>query len=255
VTDHSVRRLLSAVSGMEPLVVASGNGAAPQTLLGIADAELASFRLFMLNAPTDIPCRLSMVPELLASRLPPDVVLLNTSRPRRGVVSLGVEVNVLPAAIEAARANGGIVIAQLNRAMPFTCGPDSERPLDQIDAVVEVDEPLDSPDARSLTDQHHIIGARVAELVTDGATLQVGIGAVPDAVLGALRHRRELRVWSEMVSDGVLQLAQAGALGPSAVAGWSGCCEAAASRRTACRLLRHGLPRHAAGSRTDLRVA
>jgi acyl-CoA hydrolase len=243
VTDRSVRRLLSSVSAMEPLVVASGNGAAPRTLLGIADTQIPSFRLFMLNAPAHIPCRpgvsylspfvgpgmrrqsrlgyipcrLSMVPQLLASRLPPDVVLLNTSRPRHGVVSLGVEVNVLPAAIDAARANGGIVIAQLNRSMPFTCGPDSELALDQIDAVVEVDEPLDSPGVRSLTDQHHVIGSRVAELVMDGATLQVGIGAVPDAVLGTLRHRRGLRVWSEMVGDGVLQLAQVGALGPSAV--------------------------------------
>jgi acyl-CoA hydrolase len=237
--NDSVRRLLSAVRAVDPLVVASGNCASPRTLLRLLDETVPAYRPFMLNAPVGIParpgvsylspfigpgmrrrarlgylpCRLSMAPRLFATHLPPDVVLLNTSLPRHGVVSLGVEVNVLPAAIEAAHASGGIVVAQLNRAMPFTRGADSEVSLDSLDAVIEVDEPLGSPAPRSPDEQHSLIGDRVAGLVKNGATLQVGIGAVPDALLERLRGHRDLRVWSEMISDGVLGLAQSGALG------------------------------------------
>jgi acyl-CoA hydrolase len=243
VPERSVSRALSTISTADPLVVAGGNCAAPHTLLRLLDETISSYRLFMLNAPNDIPhrpgvsyltpfigpgmrrraqlgylpCRLSMVPRLLATHLRPDVVLLNTTAPRDGVVSLGIEVNVLPAAIEAAHANGGVVLAQLNRAMPFTRGRDAELSVDSIDAVIEVDEPLDSPAPRIADEQHRIIGDRVAGLVTNGATLQIGIGAVPDALLARLRDHRELRVWSEMISDGVLELARAGALGGDAV--------------------------------------
>jgi acyl-CoA hydrolase len=240
-SNESVCRLLSAVRVVDPLVVASGNCASPHALLQLLDETVASYRLFMLNAPGDIPCRagvsylspfigpgmrrrarlgylpcrLSMVPRLLATHLPPDLVLLNTSLPRDGMVSLGVEVNVLPAAIESAHAHGGKVIAQLNRAMPFTRGPDALVSLDSLDAVIEVDEPLASPGPRALNEQQMVIGDRVAGLVTNGATLQIGIGAVPDALLERLRDHRQLRIWSEMIGDGVLGLAQAGALADS----------------------------------------
>ena len=68
------------------------------------------------------PCRLSLLPALLRQTLRPDIVLLHTSPPVDGAVSLGVEVNILPAAIEAARASGGLVVAQVNRGMPTTYG-------------------------------------------------------------------------------------------------------------------------------------
>ncbi|MGW5672931.1 acetyl-CoA hydrolase/transferase family protein [Micromonospora sp. NPDC003776] len=158
-----------------------------------------------------VPSRLSLVPALLRGRLAPDVVVLHTTAPRGGALSLGVEVNILPAVVEAVRARGGLVVAQANRQMPWTYG-DAELPVDAVDLVLEVDRPLPAapvvePDAGAAA-----IGARVAALVPDGATLQAGIGGIPDATLAALADRRDLRIWSEMFSDGVLALEKAGCL-------------------------------------------
>jgi acyl-CoA hydrolase len=229
---------LAALPGV-PRVVAGGNFATPWPAVALLDAAVAEYRLFMLNAQPGVPdrdgvvlespfigpgmrgrpglryfpCRLSLVPVLLAGPLPPDVVLVQTSVPADGTVSLGTEVNVLPAAIEAVRSRGGLVIAQLNRHVPCTYG-DAVLTLDQIDYAIEADVPLSSPPARPVRDTSATIGHRVAALVPDGATLQLGIGAVPDAVLAALCDRRGLGVWSEMFSDGVLALHKAGALEP-----------------------------------------
>ncbi len=220
-----------------PRVVTSGNFATPLTLLGAVDAALPQYRLNLLNAQPGIPVRdgvvhetsfvgpgmrrsehlsyvpsrLSLVPDLFRRTLPPDVVLLHTTLPRDGRVSLGVEVNVLPAAIEAARARGGVVVAQANARMPWTYG-DAELDAGAVDAYVEVDEPLRSHDGGDPDDASRAIGERLSSLVPDGATLQLGIGAVPDAVLPGLVARRGLRVWTEMFSDGVLHLDRAGAL-------------------------------------------
>jgi acyl-CoA hydrolase len=160
------------------------------------------------------PCRLSLVPALLAGALPPDVVLVQASAPSGGSVSLGTEVNVLPAAIEAVRARGGLVIAQLNPRVPYTYG-DAELSCDAIDYAIEAEAPLPSPPDRPVPETSAVIGDRVAALIGDGATLQAGIGAVPDAVLAGLHRRRGLAIWSEMFSDGVLALAKAGALDPA----------------------------------------
>jgi acyl-CoA hydrolase len=157
------------------------------------------------------PCRLSLVPNLLGETLPPDVVLLHTSVPVNGTVSLGIEVNILPAAIDAALARGGLVVAQVNPRMPYTQG-DAVLPEDDIDYAIEVDAPLPSPPERPASGVFASIGERVAALVPDAATLQLGIGGVPDAVLAALTGRKDLTVWSEMFSDGVLALDRAGAL-------------------------------------------
>jgi len=150
---------------------------------------------------------------LLRDTLPPDIVLVQTSPPHDGTVSLGTEVNVLPAAIEATRVRGGLIVAQLNPRVPYTYG-DAVLPVEDIDFAIESDLPLPSPAGRPESLASDAIGKRVATLVGDGATLQLGIGAVPDAVLAALPDLRGLRVWSEMFSDGVLALAKAGALDP-----------------------------------------
>ena len=220
-------------------VVASGNHAAPLHVLSVVDGALAAYRLYMLNAPRGIPdregvtyetsfvgagmrghprltyypSRLSLVPALLRDRLVPDVVVLHTTPPSSGTVSLGVEVNILPAAIEAARGRGGLVVAQANAQMPTTFG-DAVLSLDAIDYLVEVDEPLPVPATRERDPVAAAVGERVAALVTEYATLQLGIGAIPDATLHALAGRRGLRVWSEMFSDGVLALEKAGCLDP-----------------------------------------
>ena len=91
---------------------------------------------------------------------------------------------------------------------------DAVCPLDQIDLAIEVDTPLPSPPSGVIDDVSSEIGERVAARVLDGSTLQLGIGAVPDAVLTGLVRGRGLRIWSEMFSDGVLSLHQHGALDP-----------------------------------------
>ena len=158
-----------------------------------------------------VPCRLSMVPRLFHGPLAPDVVVVHTTTPRDGRVSLGLEVNVLPAAIEAARARGALVVAQLNPRMPWTFG-DAEVSVEDIDLGVEVDAVLATHTARPPGDDARLIGSRVAAEIGDGATLQAGIGEVPDATIAGVLERRGLRIWTEMFSDGVLALEEAGAL-------------------------------------------
>ncbi|MDQ3788759.1 MAG: 4-hydroxybutyrate CoA-transferase [Actinomycetota bacterium] len=235
-SESQLAAAFSAVGGV-PRVVVSGNFATPHRVLDVLDKAVAEYRLFVLNAQPGIPdrdgvtletpfvgpgmrgrpalryfpSRLSLVPHLFKQTLPPDVVVVHTSTPVDGTVSLGTEVNILPAAIEAVRARGGMVVAQLNPRMPYTYG-DAVLSCDEIDHAVEVDEPLASPAHRPVDEVFHEIGGRVAELVPEAATLQLGIGAVPDAVLAALTGRRGLGVWSEMFSDGVLGLERAGAL-------------------------------------------
>ncbi len=236
VSTERLSAVLAALPGT-PRVVVGGSSGTPWRALAVLDAAVAEYKLFVINAQPGMPDRdgvtlespfvgpgmrgrdrlryfpgrLSLVPVLLAGSLAPDVVLVQTSPPAGGTVSLGTEVNVLPAAIEAARARGGLVIAQVNRHMPYTYG-DAIRAQDEFDYAIEADAPLSSPVPRAARDTDAAIGERAAALVPDGATLQVGIGAVPDAVLAALSARRGLRVWSEMFSDGVLALDKAGAL-------------------------------------------
>ena len=224
-----------------PRVVVSGNHATPWHTLGLVDAALPAYRLWALNGQPGlpdrdgvtletsfvgpgmrrsprlsyVPSRLSLVPTLLRSVTPPDVVVVHTTRPRDGKVSLGTEVNVLPAAIEAARQRGGLVVAQANEHLPWTYG-DAELDLSVIDEIVEADEPLAHAALPVVDEESARIGTLVADLVPDGATLQAGIGAVPDATMHGLASRRGLRVWTEMFSDSVLALERAGALDPDA---------------------------------------
>ncbi len=170
-----------------PRFVTSGNFASPVPLLGPLLAELPAARLHALNAQPDlplhdgvvpettfvgpgfrrhprlsyVPCRLSMVPRLFHGPLAPDVVVVHSTPPRDGQVSLGLEVNVLPAAIEAARARGALVIAQLNPRMPWTFG-DAEISTEDIDLGVEVDVPLTTHLARTPSEDARLIGSRVA---------------------------------------------------------------------------------------------
>lgn len=221
----------------DPRIVVAGNHAVPWHTLGLIDDALDTYRLWALNAPHGLsdregvtfetsfvgpgmrksprlryyPSRLSMVPTLFGTRLPPDAVVLHTTEPRDGKVSLGVEVNVLPSAVEAARRGGGVVIAQVNRQMPWTYG-DAVLDLDLVDVVVDADGPLPLAPTTLVDDDSATIGRLVAERVGDGSTLQAGIGAVPDATMHGLVGRRGLRVWTEMFSDSVLALERAGAL-------------------------------------------
>jgi acyl-CoA hydrolase len=107
--------------------------------------------------------------------------------------------------------HGGIVIAQANKNMPYTYG-DAQIYENDIDFLVEVDEPLTTHIQGSSTEIATSIGERIAHVIEDGSTLQVGIGAVPDVILSLLLKRNRLRIWTEMFSDGVLNLWKAGAL-------------------------------------------
>ena len=126
-------------------------------------------------------------------------------------MSLGVEVNVLPAAIEAAKRRGGVVIAQVNDRMPWTYG-DAVIDLDLVDVLVEADAPMPLAPVTVVDDASARIGELVAQRVGDGSTLQAGIGAVPDATLRGLRDRSGMRVWTEMFSDSIFALEKVGAL-------------------------------------------
>ena len=220
-----------------PRLVASGNFAAPTTLLKAADESLEKFRLHMLNAHPGIPdregvtyesafvgpgmrrherlvyipCRLSLVPVLFRDHFVPDAVLIHTSSIRNGTLSLGTEVNILPAAIEAVRARGGLVIAQANPHMPYTYG-DAQLDASEIDYVIEVSEPLATKPVIEIGDASRVIGERISDRIQSGSTLQLGIGAIPDAALGALKTQTGLRIWTEMFSDGVLDLSRNGSL-------------------------------------------
>lgn len=225
-----------------PRFVFSGNMALPWRLLEIVEEMFPEYRLNALNAPAGlprrdgityetsfvgtgmrhsarlsyVPSRLSQVPLLFGTTRVPDVVMVHTSAPRNGKVSLGIEVNIMPAAIEQCKRRGGLVIAQVNAQMPYTYG-DGEYDVEDFDALLEVDEavpstPVKPRDAINPTDSAAQIGALVAGRVQDGATMQLGIGEVPDATLLGLTRRRNLGIWSEMFSDGVLRLDEEGAL-------------------------------------------
>ena len=222
--------------------MAGGNAAAPRAALAVLDGAVEHYRLFMLNAhrgiparpgvvhetcfvgpgmrrsPTlsYVPARLSLVPRLFATTLPPDVVRGDRrAAGRRRVLARD-------RGQRAARRHRGVQGARRSGRRPGQrrpCrGPTATAcsPSDDVDYALVADAPLDVPPPSVLDDAARGVGERLAALVPDGATLQMGIGTVPDATLPGLVARRGLAVWSEMFSDGVLALDRAGALDASA---------------------------------------
>lgn len=138
--------------------------------------------------------------------LPLDVALVHVSPPdRHGFVSLGTSVDAARAAVETAR----LVIAQVNPRMPRTHG-DGNFHYSRLSAMVWVEDELPEHAPAVIGPTEAAIGSLVASLVEDGATIQMGIGAVPDAVLAALTGHRGLGVHTEMFSDGLLPLLEKG---------------------------------------------
>jgi 4-hydroxybutyrate CoA-transferase len=156
-----------------------------------------------------VPVFLSEVPALFRKRiLPLDVAMIHVSPPdRHGFCSLGVSVEAAHAAVESA----AVVIAQVNPKMPRTHG-DGLVHVDQITFGVEVNEPLYEHPQPKLTDSDRAIAVHIANLVEDGATLQMGIGAIPDATLAALKSHKDLGIHSEMFSDGIIDLVTSGVI-------------------------------------------
>lgn len=240
---HSVKEVLSAIESDQTVFVHAG-AATPEFLLqGLlleaprlrnvellhlhteGDAAYArpeykdSFRVTNLFVGANVrpyldyervdylPCFLSEMPDLLRSGAKKvDVALIQVSRPdKHGFFSLGVSVDTAKAAVESAR----IVIAQINPRMPRVHG-DGMVHQSEIDFAIEHAAELYSPHPKNLTDVEKQIGKNVAALVEDGATLQFGIGAIPDAVCAELAHHKHLGLHTEMWSDGAFKLIKEG---------------------------------------------
>jgi acyl-CoA hydrolase len=153
------------------------------------------------------PVFLSEAPELFMSgRLPLDVALLQLSPPdHHGFCRLGTSIACARAAADSART----VIALVNPRVPRTLG-NSAVHVSRFAALVEADHPLPTVESQPIGTIERQIGENVATLVPDRATLQIGIGAIPDAVLACLDDREDLGIHTEMLSDGLLALAEAG---------------------------------------------
>ena len=159
-----------------------------------------------------IPVFLSEIPALfLKGVLPIDVALIHVSPPdRHGFCSLGVSVDITASAARCAKH----LIAQVNPQMPRTNG-DALIHVDRIDSIIHTDEPLPELAPPELNDIERAIGRIVAEMVDDGATLQMGIGAIPNAVLAALTDHKDLGIHTEMFSDGLIDLVEKGVVNGS----------------------------------------
>jgi acyl-CoA hydrolase len=155
------------------------------------------------------PIFLSEIEELFESgAMPLDVALLELSPPdSHGFCSFGVGVDTSLTAAKCAR----YVVAQINDQMPRTYG-DSFIHVNELDVVVESSRPLCAMKKPGITDMHVAIARNVAGLIEDGSVLQTGIGGIPDAVLPFLMDRKDLAVHSELVSDGVIPLIEAGVI-------------------------------------------
>ena len=142
--------------------------------------------------------------------LPLDAALVHVSRPdEHGFCSYGVEVGLTKAPAESAR----VIIAEVNQQMPRTLG-DAFIHVSRLTHIVPVDYPLAELDMAGGSDNElaHRIAGYIADLIPDGATMQTGIGAIPDAVLGFLKDKKDLGIHTELFSDGVIDLVDAGVI-------------------------------------------
>lgn len=175
--------------------------------LGFISKELRD--LVNRGEGTFMPSHNSLVPVNFINRVwPVDAVLIQTTPPdKHGNVSLGVSVDYIKPALTKAK----IILAQINQHMPYTYG-DSLIPLNRITAFIEHDEPLlELPFPKGGTVEKKI-GKYIASLVPDGATLQLGNGAIPDAVLSELSNKKDLGIHSEMFSDNLIPLVEKGVI-------------------------------------------
>ena len=156
-----------------------------------------------------IPCFFSEVPLMIRQGIIPiDVALVQVSPPdRHGFCSLGVSVETTLAAVETADK----VIAQINPQMPRTHG-DGQLHINSFYSVLEQEAPIPEMPPHPLSEVEQQIGQHVAGIIEDGATLQMGIGAIPDATLACLGNHKDLGVHTEMFSDGVLPLIESGVI-------------------------------------------
>lgn len=153
------------------------------------------------------PIHLSDVPRLFSSgQLPLDAALIQVSPPdERGMCSLGVSVDIVKTAME----NASLVIAQVNSRMPRTHG-DSFVHVHEMDFLVPLDEEILEIPEPPVTEETRQLAEYLAALIEDGSTVEVGIGRVPQALLGFLKGKKDLGIHTEMISDGIVDLVQSG---------------------------------------------
>ena len=161
------------------------------------------------NKGAYIPIFLSEIHNLFRRNLLPlDVAFIQVSPPdKHGYCSLGTSVDITLPAIQTAKK----VIAQINPKVPRTHG-DGIIHISQIDAAIEVDEPIFATSIATPTQIEQEIGKHVASLIEDGATLQMGIGGIPNVVLNNLKNHKNLGIHTEMFSDGILPLVKSGVI-------------------------------------------
>jgi len=155
------------------------------------------------------PCFLSEVPLLFRNgHLPVDVALIHVSPPdEHGFCSLGIEAGLVKTPAQVAK----VVIAEVNEQMPRTLG-DSFIHISKINYAIPVNYPLAEMHMSDTNETAMQIGRHVADLVEDASTLQLGIGTIPNSVLGLLNDRRDLGIHTELFSDGVMELVQRGVI-------------------------------------------
>lgn len=153
------------------------------------------------------PCFLGEVPALFRDgTCPVDVCILNCSLPNKdGYVSYGVSGDLAVSACEVAP----VIIAQINRRMPFSYG-DPVIHISKLNAVVEVDDPLIEVPTAVPTEREIAIGNHIGAIIPDGATLQIGVGGIPNAVIRALHDHKHLGLHTEAMTDGLLPLLEKG---------------------------------------------
>ncbi|NUQ80652.1 MAG: acetyl-CoA hydrolase/transferase family protein [Bacteroidetes bacterium] len=185
-----------AEPGMEPFFRDNSMFMAGNVRKAVNEGRADNMSIFLVDCPT------------LFRRgiLPLDVAMVHVSPPdKHGYVTLGVSVDVARAAVQTARK----VIAQVNPNMPRTHG-DGFIHYSKFDALVLVNDPIHEHHNDEKSDVTDLIGAHIAGIVEDGATLQMGIGAIPDAVLGKLMNHKDLGIHTEMFSDGMVPLVEKG---------------------------------------------
>jgi acyl-CoA hydrolase len=193
-------------AGEDPLAAREMEGHFRHTVLFVGSADREAVQE---GRAAYLPVHLHDIPQLFKSgTLPIRAAIISTAPPdEHGYLSLGVECLASLAAVEAAE----VVIAVVNEQMPRTLG-DCFIPAHKLTAVVETSHALPELSIEPPSAAHASIGQLVASLVEDGATLQLGIGAIPDSVVAALAGKRDLGVHTEMVSDRVMDAIESGVI-------------------------------------------
>jgi len=192
--------------GEDPFAAAAANGHVRHLSWFVGPADRSAIAAGHADY---VPCHLSEIPNLIRTERPRiDTALLMAAPPdRHGLLSLGVEVLASQAAADCA----GRTIVQINERMPRVLG-NSFIHIDDVDVIVEADGELAELEPSAPTDVERRIAERIVDLLPEGATLQLGIGGIPQAVITMLEGRNDLGIHSEMISDGVMHAYEAGVL-------------------------------------------